>query len=57
MHKIKLWVTREYGRNWMGCGHGMPASGVNPVRICDECFEKAIRDRILADAEKETQGG
>ena len=52
-----LWKTREWGRTWVACGHGMPSSGCNPVRICEECFNEVLRrceakTRTLASKEK-----
>jgi hypothetical protein len=38
-----LTATREYGRVWIGCKHGVPRSGCHPTRICIECFRRVVR--------------
>jgi hypothetical protein len=37
-----IFLTREWGRIWVGCSHGKPKSGVNPTRICLDCFKYAL---------------
>jgi len=37
---VAVWHTREWGRTWVGCEHGTPASGAGSVRICVDCFEQ-----------------
>ena len=45
-----IWVTREWGRNWIGCVHGQPSNSTTPVRICQECFDTVMNN---AKAEKQ----
>ena len=42
MHR-RLWLTFEWGTIWVGCNHGRPKSGIDPVRICLECFQAVLR--------------
>lgn len=50
MEATPIWITREFGRTWMGCKHGSPgADPTNPdtpsVRVCQDCFIKVREAR------------
>ena len=52
---VGLWVTRDLGRNWMGCKHGRGHEGAPPLRICDECFEEVIRFRLEGERDQDEE--
>ncbi len=46
---VAIWLTSDWGYTWVGCKHGVPQSGVGPVRICVECFEKVVAARASGE--------